>query len=207
MLEFCLITMLWNIDSTVLNGPTTHSLNAVATCIRPAGHVALPATAGNLLPPERLPAAEPKDWLDRWEQTSSEMSWSRSRREEFRRTIQSEFNEHTAVAAEGFIGKIDARRLLENYDWAIAEEIEEELILEAIPRDEMERLFLRSFHVRLSTTDGSPQQLWVTGRNQPRQTIWTVESPANRHEIQLIQFEDVPPLPATVSRTGDASVH
>lgn len=196
MLEFCLITLTWSLDPAAWTPTTPRSINAVASCVRPSVHVALQKTDDTMKRPELLPALQAEDWLDRWEESSRELSWSRSRREEFRRTIQDQFNQHTAVAAEALIGKIDARRLKESYDWTVTEHPQDEILLEAIPRDEMDRLFLRSFHIWLQTETGALRQIEVIGRNQQPLTVWTSDEPADRNTIQLIEFkEEVPPLP------------
>lgn len=207
MLEFCLLVLPWMADPAIFERSRSDVTTPLATCVRPAALVFEANTVCALSP---RPASDPKlinKWLKRWESATRNVpERSRSERDEFRRQIHENFNEHTLAAAEQLFGQVKANRLNETFDWRIIERTGEQVCLEAIPRDEMERLFYGSLQVSLEAESGIPVQLIIVGRNRNRQIVWQSDR-GLKNEIEMVHFEnDVPPAPKTLIKTAEARV-
>ncbi len=208
MFEFCLLVLLWTVDPNIVERSARNVAEPISTCARPPVRVIDPSSdhvsSRHRVTDEREIAVR----LRRWERATRDTpAWSRSQQEEFRSSIQRDFNEHTTVAAEQFVGLVNLKWLNETYNWRILERSDHRVILEAIPRDETERLFYGSFRISLSANDGSPDSIVLTGRNQNQQTIWKSDRQPNTEVIHLARFEnDVPPAPRLLLRTANARV-
>jgi hypothetical protein len=135
--------------------------------------------------------------MKRWETASHAVrDHSRSQREELRRTVHQEFNEHAAAAVEQMVGRITLTTLTQLFDWRIVEINQQQVSLEAIPRDSTERLFYRSLRVVLSADDACLRKVGVVSRKDVFQVVWQADNPQENHAVQLVRFEDeVPPAP------------
>jgi hypothetical protein len=209
MFELCLLAIAWGLDPVAIQPRERSVVISAATMVRPAALVAEPGPAcacstTNLSDPQMA-----STWLRRWEQASRKVpEFSRSQREEFRHRLHDEFNEHTSAAVEQLLGRVKEHSLTENFEWQIAAKNGDQICLEAIPHDPLERLFYGSLRVSLDVTNGTVQKIVVIGRNQIQRVVWQADGlqDENRnHEdrIQLVQFEDgVPPAPSQTLRTA-----
>ena len=176
--------------------------STITTCARPMPK--LIARVGDHASDLSEAVHEPVDWLRKWERAMHDApDPDRSHREEFRQSVHVEFNQHTAIAAEQFVGRVDADRLIENFEWTVSRRPGESVSLEATPRDETERLFYGSFRVWLSANDGVPERIVAVGRSRKQRTIWQPETAATLPEIRFASFEDrIPPAPKSLIRTA-----
>lgn len=175
------------------------------TCIQPAA----------LISEAEVPCAQSKksstssqlvvDLLKHWEASASEQRLpSRSEREEFRRSIREAFNEHAVVAAELLFGDVSSRQLEETFEWRIVDRSADAISLEALPKDEMERLFYRSLTVSLDLKTGAASRLVIVGRNQTSRVVWKERRSDTDSSILLVNItSDVPPSPIGLVRTAD----
>lgn len=197
MLESCLFILLWTADQTIAGNSNTST--STLTCSRPAALVfeVEPVCAGVV---QKLVPPSTSSLLQRWElNTKRRPDLNRSEREEFQRRIRQEFNEHTVVAAEQFIGRINANLLEQAFDWKIVEVRPERLLLEASPHDELERLFVGSFRVTLNVQSGLPTELVVFGRDRQHRMAWQSIRPDETSKLKLVHFEgSIPPAPIVV---------
>ena len=143
--------------------------------------------------------------LKRWEASANRQRQpSRSEREEFRRSIRDAFNEHAVVAAELFFGDVSSRQLEEAFEWRIVDRSADAVSLEAVPKDEMERLFYRSLSVTLDLKTGAANRLIIVGRNQTSRIVWKEGRRDADSSITLVNVtSDVPPSPIRLVRTAD----
>jgi hypothetical protein len=206
MLDICFVLLMWNVDPLAADRPTPIVAQPVATCMRPSAQVTKPDSAHASIWHPISESLEITRYLKRWEQsTAIQPEWSRSQHDEFRRMIVWEFNEHTAAATAQFIGPIRSDVLGTVFDWTIVMRTNAVITLEAVPRDEMDRLFYRSVRVSLVVDDGTPREISVIGRNQREYLVWKSEETSTGDRIQLVHFEDeVPPTPKPLVRTADA---
>ena len=200
MFESCFLLLTWSVD------PAAIERRPVATCVRPTARVAKPEDVYALLESRTSETEQIANLLKRWERsTADQPEWSRSMQEEFRRTIVREFNEHAAAATLQFIGPVRSDQLSKMFDWTVVAQTDADLTLEAIPHDEMDRLFFRSIRVLLIMDVGTPRQILVIGRNQRQQLVWKSEGNDDHGRVQFVNFEDkIPPTPNPVVRTADA---
>jgi hypothetical protein len=135
--------------------------------------------------------------LKRWEQaTLTVPEMIRSQREEFRRRLHNEFNQHTAEAVELLVGRVEVRVLIDLFEWQVAETDVERVCLVATPKDLTERLFYGSLRVSLNTATGIADKIVVVGRNQSARIVWQADGERQNKQVQLVQYEDVvPPAP------------
>lgn len=208
MLEFCLLALPWGVDPAIAVRSNPDSVPPIATCVRPAVMVAEPNTVCSLSMSRIADVPIIEAALQHWEiATKNAPEKSRSDREEFRRKILEEFNEHTAVAVELLAGRIRQRQLLEAFNWRLIEKTAERVHLEAVPKDETERLFYGSLRVSIEPDKGVLDQLIVVTRNHSHRIVWQAERPDKRNRIQLVRFENaVPPSPKSLLRTADSRV-
>lgn len=178
--------------------------STISTCACPMPK--LIARVGDHASDFRKAVYEPVDWLRKWERAMRDApDPDRSHREEFRQSVHVEFNQHTAIAAEQFVGRIDADQLIENFEWTVSRQPGESVSLEATPRDETEQLFYGSFRVWMSADDGVLERIVAVGRNRKQRTIWQPETAATFPEIRFASFEDrIPPAPKSLVRTAAA---
>jgi len=208
MLEFCLLALPWMADPATSRPAKPVLEPLLATCSRPAAMLIEPqsVTASPAIPNADTTTAI--HWLKRWETaTKNSPDRSRSARDELRRRVHESFNEHALAAVDQFVGPVKANRLNKNFEWRIAEDNRHDVCLEAMPRDETERLFYGALRVSLDTSNWNPLKLVVVGRNQLQRTVWQSEEGTTESNIQLVVFEkDVPPPPKSLVRTADAFV-
>jgi hypothetical protein len=206
MLKLCVLALAWMVEPKTFESTNSELAPPLATCVRPAVMVIEARTSCAQSPASESDSRQVKKWLIRWENGARELPVrSRSEREEFQQRIHETFNEHTLAAAELLVGHVKAKRLNESFEWRIVEKTRREICLEAIPRDEIERLFYGSLRVSLDTETGVPNQLIIIGRNPMARTVWQPNRRWNPNQIELVHFEnDVPPAPLTLVRTADA---
>ena len=209
MLELCLWVLIGMADPATFDASQPDSTNPIATCARPSILVAqahcvcaapLTATADQ----QRV-----KQWLAQWQnRTENVPGPSRSKRDVFRQRLQDDLNEHTLVAAEQFLGPVNVDQLIDTFDWRITEITSDRVCLQAVPRDELEQLFYKSFSIGLNAKDGNLEQLTVITRNQLHRTVWESDRKANS-QIKLVRYVDgVPPAPGRSSlRTAKVRTH
>ncbi len=208
MLEIGLFSLLWQLDPVHVEGSKKNGSATIATCVRPHVKTVEPdAVYATVLKPIG-DLDEIASWLKKWEQsTSGQVTWNRSRQEEFRQSIQREFNEHTAVAAEQFVGHVSSDVLNETYKWKIVEQTDQRVTLEAVSHDETDRLFFRSFRISLNTKKAVPEQIVVVGRNQQQQIVWQSSQGSDENRIQLANYrDDAPPAPMRLIKTADSRI-
>ena len=208
MLKFCLLAIFWMSDpSTTLRTGSSASL-VQATCVRPAALVSEASLPCASIAIGHTSACSATQWLERWKNSVNQQpDRSRSEREEFRRCVREAFNEHTVAAAEMLVGRVDFDRLVDTFDWRVIESNHEWTCLEAVPKDDMERLFFRSLRMTLDGKDGVPRQLVIVGRNQLVQTVWKDRRIERENSIELVRFEnEIPPSPKQLIRTADSQV-
>jgi hypothetical protein len=209
MLEFCLLALPWAVDQTSVKRIGRDSDAPLITCARPEARMPLPSAVHAMTASLAAPADEIGTWLSKWERATRRVpERGRSQREEFRRSIHQQFNEHTAAAAERLVGHVNAESLREAYDWRIVERTRDRVCLEGIPQDETDRLFYGSLRVVLHAGSGRPHELAVVARNEHLRTVWRRDRPVDADPIQLAGYEsDIPPapkpLPGTVSMRFD----
>ena len=75
-----------------------------------------------------------------------------------------DLNGHAAVAAEQLTGRVQAARLEEQFSWAVIDEEDDRVCLEARPKDETELLFYGSIQVWLDSKSFEPIKLQLTDR-------------------------------------------
>ena len=208
MLEICLLALFWMSDPGASAHTGVPATLLQATCVRP---VALVSQAG--LPCASIISGHTSvcsatDWLERWKNSTNQFpDRSRSEREEFRRSVRDAFNEHAVAAAELLVGRVDVNRLNDTFNWRIIESSHEWTCLEAVPKDDMERLFFRSLRMTLDAKNGVPKQLVIIGRNQPARTVWKDSRIERENSIELVHFEnEIPPSPKELIRTADSRV-
>lgn len=213
MLEICLLVLPWMADSANAVDPVTPVRPVVqtdlstATCVRPtASTVDIPVHSATNQP-RAASCRTAGEWIERWETAVRHVPYrNRSQREEFRRQVRERFNEHVGDAADQLIGRVRADQLIESFRWQIVETNREHVQLEAIPRDEIERLFIGSLQIRLDIHTGVPDELAVVSRGQRSHTVWSSKHHQSG-QIDLANFEDsVPPPPVVVLRTADVRV-
>ena len=206
MFEISLFALCWIFDSGFDDRTTERMTIVMATCSRPVPKIAQPQNVTALSPTDIKSAQEIADLLLRWEQAQQDVPhWSRSHREEFRRRTQAGLNEHSIAAAEQLMGQVEAKWLSETYIWRIVDRRRKPIVLEAIPKDETERLFYSSLRVSLAPEDCLPEQITVVSRFQTEKVVWqSGETPTN-DAVQLVHFEnDIPPAPSNLVRTASA---
>jgi hypothetical protein len=208
MLEICLFSLAWQLDPVNVERPVRIGSTTISTCVRPIVKTVEPDAGYATFVKRRVDVAEISSWLKKWEQsTSDQPAWNRSRLEQFRQSIQREFNEHTAVAAEQLIGQVSSEGLNETYQWSIVERTDKLVTLEAVPWDETDRLFYRSFRISLNVDGAAPEQIVVIGRNQLQRIAWQSGQRSDADRIQLVNFEDdTPPAPKRLLRTADSRI-
>ena len=208
MLEIGLFSLLWQLDPVRVDGSQKNGRATIATCVRPHVKTVEP-DAGHATHLDRtVDVDEIASWLKRWEQsTSGQAAWSRSHKEEFRQSIQREFNEHTAVAAEQLVGHVSSAVLNETYQWKIVDRTDKRVTLDAVSRDETDRLFYRSFRISLNMSEAVPERIVVVGRNQHQQVVWQSGQSSDEDRIQLVNYrDDAPPAPMRLLRTADSRI-
>ncbi len=204
MLEIGLFSLAWQLEPVSDGGSKKNGSATISTCIRPhVKTVERDADHASLLH-RTADVDEIASWLSKWEQsTSSQPAWNRSRKEEFRQSIQREFNEHTAVAAEQLVGRVSSVGLNETYHWKIVDRSDKQVTLEAFPCEETDRLFFRSFHISLSVSDAVPVRILVVGRNQQQRIVWQSGQRSDVDQIQLVNYQDdAPPAPMRLVKTA-----
>ncbi|MEI8017203.1 MAG: hypothetical protein WCH39_03335 [Schlesneria sp.] len=206
MLEIGLFSLAWQLDPISVDGSKRNG--SVTAFIRPQVKTVEPdadhATSMTLT----TDANEIMFLLKEWEQsTSNQPAWNRSRKEEFRQSIQREFNKHTVVAAEQLVGHVSSDVLNETYQWKIVDRTEKLITLEAFPRDDTDRLFYRCFRISLRVSEAIPDQIVVVGRNQKQGIVWPSGQRTDANRIQLVNFQDdVPPAPMRLITTADSRI-
>ncbi|HEY4263312.1 MAG TPA: hypothetical protein VGM98_24330 [Schlesneria sp.] len=161
----------------------------------PANVVAVPrhhATAAD------LQAATVRALMSRWEAvaTRNTVPW-RAEREILRFHVTNDFNGHAATAMETFLGKIDARRLRESYDWQIVDTANWETCLQAIPKDETERLFYGSIRVWLNTASAQLIRLQAFDRQGEPTARWLAPETNDLAAVLpgVLGDDGIPPAP------------
>jgi hypothetical protein len=208
MLEFGLFFLTWQLDPARVNGSNGNGSATITTCVRPHARTVEPDADHSTLFTRADDVDGIMPWLKKWEQlTSGHPTWNRSRKEEFRRSIQREINEHTAFAAEQLVGHVSSDTLIETYQWKVVDRTETRVTLEAIPRDETDRLFYRSFRISLNVGEGVPDQIVVVCRNEQQRIVWQSSQPSDADRIQLVNYrDDAPPAPKRLIKTADSRI-
>jgi hypothetical protein len=136
--------------------------------------------------------------MSRWETvaTRSTVPW-RAERENLRFHVTSRLNGHAAAAMEKFLGQIDARRLRESHDWQIVESANWETCLQAIPKDETERLFYGSIRVWLNTASAQLARLQAFDRHGEPTAHWSAPETNDLAAVLpgLLGDDGIPPTP------------
>lgn len=208
MLEFILFALPWMADPT-LTGSLPREVNpTITTCARPAAVVIESKSACASARTNQTERNTTNAWLTRWEIATQDLpDRNRSAREVFRSQIAEAFNEHTGAAAEQLVGRVTADQLNKVFHWRIVESDQEHVCLEAVPRDEFERLFYGSLRISLNSANGNPEELIVIGRNRVPRVVWQPDRVRTDKQIELVHFEsDVPPAPVSFIRTADVRI-
>ena len=208
MLEIGLFSLAWQIDPMSVGESQRNGSATVSAFIRPQVKAVERDVDHATFLTRTADVDEIASLLKEWEQsTSDQPSWNRSRKEEFRQSIQREFNEHTAVAAEQLAGQVSSDGLSEAYQWKIIDRTDQRLTLEAIPRDETDRLFFRCFRISFNVSEAVPDRIVVVGRNQKQGIVWQSGQRSNANRIQLVNHhDDVPPAPMRLITTADSRI-
>ena len=208
MLEFCLLALPWVIDPALVQRTGREIAAPMATCVRPAMMVVEPnlVCASSKIHLSEMSAVS--NCLRRWEHATTQTpERSRSQREDFRRRMQEDFNEHTAAAIEQLMGRVHEKSLTAIHEWQFVERTGDCIFLEAIPKDETERLFYGSLRVSIVAESGILEQLTVVDRNHSHRIAWRSERPVKDERIQLVRFENgIPPAPNAPLRTANLRV-
>lgn len=207
MLELTLLAIAWGVDPVVIEPRERSVMNSAATMFRPAAILVQPRPVC-AVPATLTGNAVTFTCLSRWEQASrGTAETARSQREEFRRRLHDEFNEHTAIAVEQLLGRVKVQNLVDSFDWRFIERKGDQVCLEAIPRDQIERLFYGSLRVSLDAASWTAQSIVVINRNQIERIVWQSDNPPVADLVRLVQFEDgVLPAPSETLRTANSRV-
>ena len=137
--------------------------------------------------------------LDCWEWASKQHEVpSRSQRENLRLSVSTSLNGHAAVAVEQLAGAVVAGRLREQFEWRLIEQAGKQLCVEAVPRDETERLFFRSIRVWLDPTSWRIEKLQAADRHGVERVNWLAEpdiATAAYIETAFVADDGIPPAP------------
>ncbi|MDB5346777.1 MAG: hypothetical protein JWP89_5154 [Schlesneria sp.] len=136
--------------------------------------------------------------MSRWEAvaTRNTVPW-RAEREILRFHVTSHFNGHAATAMGTFLGQIDARQLRESHDWQIVETANWETCLEAIPKDETERLFYGSIRVWLNTASAQLVRMQAFDRHGEPTAHWSAPETNDLAAVLpgVLGDDGIPPTP------------
>ncbi len=114
--------------------------------------------------------------LDCWEWASKQHEVpTRTQRENRHLSVSTSLNGHAAIAVEQLAGVIVASRLREQFEWRLIEQAGKQLCVEAVPRDETERLFFRSIRVWLNPSSWRIEQLQAIDRHGVQRVNWLAE--------------------------------
>lgn len=137
--------------------------------------------------------------MNRWEAvaTRNSVPW-RAEREILRFHVSNRFNGHAATAMERFLGQIDARQLRESHDWQIVETANWETCLQAVARDETDRLFYGSIRVWLNTASAQLARMQAFDRHGEPTAQW---SASETHDLAavlpgVLGDDGIPPTPS-----------
>ncbi len=146
---------------------------SLATCVRPAAMLAAPKIEHVAGAARSTDCHQIAVWLRRWEQLAKRRpALSAARRDALRHKVETDANAHAAAALELMTGPLDIARLRESFAWTITDRDADRIQLEAIPRDDTERLFYASIRVWLDEDDGALNQLQVTDRSGETRFVW-----------------------------------
>jgi hypothetical protein len=136
--------------------------------------------------------------MSRWEKvaTRNTVPW-RAEREILRFHVTNHFNGHAATAMEAFLGQVDVRQLRESYDWQIVETVNWETCLQAIPRDETERLFYGSIRVWLNTASAQLVRMQAFDRHGEPTAHWSAPEANDLAAVLpgVLGDDGIPPAP------------
>ncbi len=128
--------------------------------------------------------------LDKWEAASKlHEPPSRSQRQILRLIVSTSLNGHAAMAIEKLAGPIDAGQWKDQFHWTITERQDDRIGLEAIPKDDTERLFYRSIRVWLNSSSWRLVHLQATDRRGHVCANWTVEQPSTETRVATAGFQ------------------
>lgn len=142
--------------------------------------------------------------MSRWEMAATRhtVPW-RAEREILRFRVTSRLNGHAATAMEALLGQIDARQLRESHDWRIVESANWETCLEAVPKDETDRLFYQSIRVWLQSSTGQLVKLQLFDRHGEPTAHWLApETMDLAYVLPGVMSDDGVPPPPPVDKFG-----
>lgn len=204
MLKICLLVLPWMAETAMPVESAIPTGISAATCVRPVASVVDVPAHRAIISGRTVTTSTADEWLLCWEIASRRSpDQNRSQRENFRRLVREQFNEHVVDTADRLTGRIDSEQLREAYRWQVIDSNSDCVRLAAIPQDDIDRLFVGTVYVRISSRSGDLTELTVAGRDRQPQLIWrSVRQSAG--EIELAHFEDsVPPAPVVLLRTAD----
>lgn len=136
--------------------------------------------------------------MTRWETvaTRNTVPW-RAEREILRFHVTNRFNGHAATAMERILGQIDVRQLRESHDWQIVDTVNWETCLQAIPKDETERLFYGSIRVWLNTASAQLVRLQAFDRHGEPTAHWSAPETNDLAAVLpgVLGDDGIPPAP------------
>lgn len=160
---------------------------SLATCARPVAKLAAPKIEHVAGAARSTDCHQIALWLRRWEQAARRRpALSAARRDVLRHKVETDANAHAAAALELMAGPLDVTRLRELFAWSITDRDVGRIKLEAIPRDDTERLFYASIRVWLDENDGALNQLQVTARSGETRFVWRNDVAPESSPIQLV---------------------
>ena len=128
--------------------------------------------------------------LGKWAAASKlQQAPSRSQREILRLIVSTSLNGHAAMAIEKLAGHVDAGQLKDQFQWTVTETRDDRIGLEAIPKDDTERLFYRSIRVWLNSSNGRLANLQATDRRGHVCANWRIEEPSTEPRVTTVGFQ------------------
>ena len=174
---------------------TRTAVSKLPTPIVPSSH-AIPRSAI----PDNVDSA-----MARWAEASIQQGLpARSGQDALQLAFEKQINRHAADAATGMLGPINIARLKEQYTWKLTTGAGKPLCLEAIPQDDVDRLFFRSIRVWLDSRS-QVTQIEVASRDGEQQAHW-IAGPAmtDREALSIPPLHDA--IAAMPARTAKARV-
>jgi hypothetical protein len=179
--------------------------------------VCLLAGAALTLPAQSAPAApaaglNPEHVVREWAAASRVIApQGKSDHRRLLHTYGNQHNGHQIALICEFRGPVDADRLLERYRFTSAERDGDDILITAVPRDEVERLFVGHFEIGVAADTFLPAAIRFEGSRQPtaarpiallnrwqREQIAQVESPAADRTPTVLRVASSQPADASV---------
>ena len=141
--------------------------------------------------------ADAQAWLKRWELTSQQQPRLSERdRTWIERMNANRVSPLARSIAFAFLERVQVADLERRFAWTIDEVTGESCVLQAVPRDETERLFLPALRVSLDPQNCAVIHMAVAGRDQNWQAITLQDQPPARLTTVTIPVAAIPPSPA-----------